>query len=130
MILLDTHVVIWLTIEPRKLPRAMGGLIAAERAGSGGVGIADVTLMELAMLIQQNRIRPIIPMGPYLRRIEELFVILPVTGTIAEFAMQFSAKYPKDPADRIIGATARVHGIPLVTRDVGIRRSGEVNCAG
>ncbi len=130
MILLDTHVVIWLTIEPRKLSKTMAGMIGAERAGSRGIGIAGVTLMELAMLTTQGRIRPAIPLGPYLRRVEDLFVVLPITGTIAEHAMGFGAGYPKDPADRIIGATARVHGFPLLTRDKGIRRSGEVHCIG
>ena len=31
--------------------------------------------------------------------------------------------YPKDPVDRLVGATARAEGIPLVTRDERIRGS-------
>lgn len=128
MILLDTHIVVWLTIEPRKLPRSIGKLVGESRAGDGGVAIADATLWELAMLTTQGRIRPAIPLGLYLRRVEGMFGVLPVTGTIAERAMQFSEGYPKDPMDRLIGAAASVHGVPLVTRDAGIRRSGEVKC--
>jgi PIN domain nuclease of toxin-antitoxin system len=46
-----------------------------------------------------------------------------ITGEIAALATQFPDDYPKDSADRLIGATARAEGIPLVTRDEGIRAS-------
>ncbi len=130
MILLDTHVVVWLTIEPKKLPKATGRLIAEARANSDGIAIADTTLWELAILTTLGRIRPAIPLGLYLRRVEQMFQVLPISGAIAERSMQFSEEYPKDPADRLIGATASVYGVPLVTRDKPIVRSGEVNCIG
>jgi len=128
VILVDTHVVVWLTIEPGKLPKTTGKLIAEARAGNNGVAIADITLWELAMLATLGRIRPAIPLGPYLRRVERMFNVLPTTGAIAERSTQFSAAYPNDPADRLIGAAALVHGVALVTRDKGIVASGEVNC--
>jgi len=56
--------------------------------------------------------------------------VLPITAAIAERSMQFSTAYPRDPADRLIGAAASVHGIRLVTRDKGIVASGEINCVG
>ncbi len=130
MILVDTHVVVWLTIEPRRLPKSIGKLIANSRASNGGIGLADITLWELAMLTTLGRIKPAIPLGLYLRRVEEMFQVFSVTGTIAERSMQFSKAYPTDPADRLIGATASVHGVPLVTRDKGIRDSKEVDCIG
>jgi PIN domain nuclease of toxin-antitoxin system len=40
--------------------------------------------------------------------------------------LAFPPDYPKDPADRIIGATAVVQGLPLVTADRAIRESGAV----
>jgi PIN domain nuclease of toxin-antitoxin system len=128
VILVDTHVVVWLTIEPRKLPKTLGRFVAESRAGNVGVAIADATLWELAMLTAQGKIRPAIPLGLYLRRVGEMFQVLPITGTIAERSVQFSPAYPKDPSDRLIGATASVHGVPLVTKDKGIIASGEVKC--
>jgi PIN domain nuclease of toxin-antitoxin system len=130
VILIDTHVVVWLTIEPKKLPPSTGKLVAEARANNSGISIADTTLWELAMLTTLGRIRPAIPLGLYLRRVEEMFAVLPITGAIAERSMQFSAAYPRDPADRLIGATASVHGVSLVTRDTAILQSGEVNCIG
>lgn len=48
-------------------------------------------------------------------------VILPITAEVAAIATQFSEDYPKDPADRLIGATALAEGMPLVTRDERIQ---------
>ena len=41
-------------------------------------------------------------------------------------AFELPASYPKDPADRIIGATALVEDMPLVTADRAIRNSRAV----
>lgn len=49
--------------------------------------------------------------------------VVNLTPTIAELATTFPADYPCDPADRIIGATARAEGIKLVTSDERIARS-------
>jgi len=57
------------------------------------------------------------------RLLLEGLTILPITPEIAALAAQFPDDYPCDPADRIIGATARAEGLTLVTRDENIRRS-------
>ena len=50
-----------------------------------------------------------------------------ITPAIAALATQFPASYPADPADRLIGATARAEGLTLVTRDRRIRESNLVS---
>ena len=52
--------------------------------------------------------------------------LLPITQEIAVRAVSFPESYPKDPQDRLIGATTLVEGAGLVTRDRGIARSGLV----
>jgi PIN domain nuclease of toxin-antitoxin system len=54
-------------------------------------------------------------------------VIKNITPEIAALAAQFPGYYPGDPADRLIGATARAEGLTLVTRDKRIRESNLVN---
>jgi PIN domain nuclease of toxin-antitoxin system len=49
--------------------------------------------------------------------------VRPLTPTIAALATQFPEEYPRDPADRLIGATARAEGLTLITRDEQIRKS-------
>jgi PIN domain nuclease of toxin-antitoxin system len=53
----------------------------------------------------------------------EDMTVLPITPEIAALATQFPDDYPRDPADRLIGATARAEGLTLITRDERIRRS-------
>jgi len=49
--------------------------------------------------------------------------VRPLTPTIAALAAQLPEDYPRDPADRLIGATARAEGLTLITRDEQIRKS-------
>jgi PIN domain nuclease of toxin-antitoxin system len=57
------------------------------------------------------------------RALIEDMTVMPITPEIAALAAQFPEDYPPDPADRLIGATARAEGLTLVTRDDRIRRS-------
>ena len=49
--------------------------------------------------------------------------VLPISGRACARAVMLPAKYPRDPADRVIGATALVEGVPLITADREIRNS-------
>ena len=46
-----------------------------------------------------------------------------ITPDVAALATQFPLDFPADPADRLIAATARAEGIPLVTSDERIQAS-------
>jgi PIN domain nuclease of toxin-antitoxin system len=49
--------------------------------------------------------------------------VRPITPEIAALGTQFPDDYSHDPADRIIGTTARAEGMTLITKDENIRRS-------
>jgi PIN domain nuclease of toxin-antitoxin system len=51
------------------------------------------------------------------RSLLEGIAILPITLDIAVLTAQFPPDFPSDPMDRIIAATARAEGLPLVTAD-------------
>jgi len=123
MILLDTHVVVWLAFDPAQLSKKARAAIDGARQNGGGLGISDITLLELAMLSSKGRIRLNISLESFLREVEARFVVLPITAQACVLALGLPAAYPKDPADRIIGATALVEGLPLLTADSEIRRS-------
>ncbi len=127
MILVDTHAVIWLTQQQELLSEAAShALIEGWREGK--LAIADITLREIATQIVRRRVTVSSSLDLYLRFIESRYRVLPIDGHIAERSARFGPAYPKDPADRLIGATAIVHGASLVTKDEAIRASGEVNC--
>jgi PIN domain nuclease of toxin-antitoxin system len=127
LIVLDTHAVFWLAQTPELLSDRAIEAIASERQADG-VAIADKSLWEMAMMISRGHVKVRTSMREFLQEVERNFTVLPITGAIAERAMEFSKRYPKDPTDRLIGATAVAHGLQLVTKDEGIRGSGEVNC--
>ena len=123
MILVDTHVVVWLALDQSQLSKKARAAIDDARQNGDGLAVSDITLLELATLSSKGRIRLDISLESFLYEIESRFVILPITGRACVRAIGLPATYPKDPADRIIGATALVEGIPLLTADRGIRRS-------
>jgi PIN domain nuclease of toxin-antitoxin system len=123
MILLDTHVVLWLSLEPVRMSRKAVAVVEEKRRSGEGLAISDITLLEIAVLESKHRIQLSASLETFLAEVESRFVVLPITGQICVQAMGLPAAYPKDPADRIIGATALVEGISLVTADSDIRKS-------
>jgi PIN domain nuclease of toxin-antitoxin system len=123
MILVDTHVVLWLALEPARISRKAAAVIEEARQSSEGLAISDMTLLEIAMIEGKRRIRLSASLETFLTEVESRFVVLPITGRVCVRALGLPAAYPKDPADRVIGATALVEGISLVTADDNIRKS-------
>jgi PIN domain nuclease of toxin-antitoxin system len=124
VILLDTHVLVWLVAQPERLSRTAASAIRRGRA-SDGLGIADITVWELAFLFARGALRTHGTVENTVRNFvaRSGVVVNPITAEIAALATQFPDDYPKDPVDRLIGATARASGLGLVTRDERIRSS-------
>lgn len=125
MTLLDTHIVVWLAFEPDKLSKRAKEAIRAARR-QGGLAIAAITLMELAWLAENGRIETTLSTESFVRMCASKMTVIPITPEIAARAVSFPDSYPKDPQDRLIGATALVEGVELVTHDKSIKKSGLV----
>ena len=120
MILLDTHVLVWLAREPAKLSTAANDAIRA--AGhTGGLAISAITLWELGWLATHGRLNIIGTVDAFVEEITSRTAIRPITPKIAVLANKFTPPYSSDPGDRLIGATAMAEGIGLVTKDRTIR---------
>jgi PIN domain nuclease of toxin-antitoxin system len=115
MILVDTHVAFWALTQPARLSEAAtAALRAADR-----VSVAGISWYELAWLIDAGRIEVDPDPQTWLRDAATSISTIGTTWEIAHRAAGLSrhAAFPKDPADRLIYATALVHHAPLVTKD-------------
>ena len=122
VILLDSHVLIWAVADSKRLSKAAASAIRRARRGDG-LAVSAITAYEVAWQIASGRIQGYGTVETSVRRFLEGVTIRPITPEIAALAAQFPEDYPRDPADRLIGATARAEGLTLVTRDERIRRS-------
>jgi PIN domain nuclease of toxin-antitoxin system len=123
LILLDTHVVIWIAMNPAKISKNARVAMDQARQENAGIAISDMTLLELARLSSTGQVHFNTSLEAFLSEVERRFVVLPMNGRICVQAFDLPAGYPKDPADRIIGATALVEGLRLITADRAIRNS-------
>ena len=125
MILLDTHVLFWLTSEPHRLSKPARSAI--RRAGrAGGLGISAISLWELGWLATHGRIEMAGTVEAYLEEVSSRVAVRPITAKIAALANQLPADYSSDPCDRLIGGTALAEGIVLVTKDARMRASKQI----
>jgi len=127
LILLDTHVVIWLAQDYRRISRRALATIEEARAKDGRLAVSDITLFEIALLANHGRIQLKPDAETVLTEVDRRFIVLPITAQIALQAFELPASYPNDPVDRVIGATALIEDIPLLTADRQIRKSRAVS---
>jgi len=129
MILLDTHVLIWMSSDPKKLTkRAREAIRGARETGrqDSGIAVAAITLWELAWLAHSGRLQVAGSVDSYVRETVSRVIVRPLTAEIAALAVQMPADFSRDPADRMIVATAAAEGLALLTADDRIRKSGRV----
>ena len=121
MILLDTHVLLWLAHAPDKLSAKATETIQA-RGRQEGIAIAAISLWEIAWLATNGRLAIQTTVEAFVEKISSRVSVRSITPQIAALACQFPASFPADPADRLIAATALSEGASLITKDSAIRR--------
>src|SRR5687768_6688451 len=116
VILIDTHVAIWVATSSRFLGPKSRALIESA-AGEDRLLISAISFWEIALLASKRRLS--VGTAAYelrLQLIDAGVTELPLTGSIAILAVELE-KLPGDPADRFIAATAVIHGATLMTAD-------------
>ena len=117
----------WL-IEPKKLSREQVRSLESAVLRVEPVALSAITLLEIALLASEGRLPSKASADTVFEqlRVNPVFQLLPVTF---EIASEVAALGPslRDPMDRVIVATARVHGFRLVTSDQRIIESNVVS---
>lgn len=119
MISLDTHVLLWWASGERdRLSAPAIRAIEAELDG-GRILVSSICAWELAMLVDRGRVALSIDTEEWLALAAsvEALQFVPVDNDIAIKSVALPGEFHKDPADRIIVATARKFATPLVTAD-------------
>ena len=124
MIVLDTHVLVWwVTGQTAELSRK--ARTAIDKAAAGGdILVSSISAWEIAMLVKRGRLQLTMDVAQWLDIVAEIEAVrfVPVTNHIAVTSVALPGEFHKDPADRIIVATARDAAAPLVTADEKIRQ--------
>ena len=123
-LLLDTHFWIWWLTPKSPLKSAERDALDAA-AEAGGLCLAAISLWEAQLLHSKQRLQLPLPFSEWLTRATEprVLTVLPLDRDVVIAVDGLPKRFHGDPADRLIVATARTHGIPLATRDRVIRRS-------
>ncbi|MCY3756557.1 MAG: type II toxin-antitoxin system VapC family toxin [Acidobacteria bacterium] len=115
MILLDTHVLVWLLSDDRRLGKQTRQVIDRSWA-KGEAAVSAITFWEVAMLHDKGRLALLTDIGSWrLSLLEEGLVEIAVDGEIGIRATLLPNLH-SDPADRLIIATA-LKGHQLATAD-------------
>ena len=126
MIVLDTHIFLWMNLESRKIPVPI--LSAIEKEDT--LGLAAISLWEIAILTGKGRIVLPLPLLSWFREVLQApkMTILPLTPEVA--ARSESLIMHGDPADRLIAATALEYDCLLATVDTLLLKLPLLKCVG
>ena len=131
-LLLDTHVLLWWLDAPGgaapRLTAAQSRALDLSREIGEQVGVAAITLWEIAKAVELRRVAFDQELDVVLRSIEHhpMLRVIRLDGYVARESTLLGSRMRGDPSDQLIVATARVHGLRLVTADERIRRSETV----
>lgn len=121
MIICDTHVLVFDALAPARLStKARRRLKEGESREQ--LACADISLWEIAMLIAKRRLEVDEEPASFIQTVLDSrgYRIMPITPKIA--ALSQSADFPqKDPADRLIAATALAIGAELLSADQAMK---------
>ncbi len=114
--LIDTHILLWFQGEPEKLTLQERQLIEQAQENEE-LFLSVITFWEITMLSRSQRVTLCRPFGQWKKQTLESFKVIDIDVDIAVESMSLLECDHKDPADRFIIATSRVHDIPLMTHD-------------
>lgn len=125
--LLDTHAWIWWIDGDKRLDRRLSAKLDAYPADQRPL-ISDISLWEVAMLVNRGRLALKVSFDTWLAAAASprTVRVMPINSLIAADVARLPDTFHRDPADRVIVSTSRVHGLPVLTRDQLIAKSGLV----
>ena len=121
----DTHTLVWWLTGHERLTSAQTAALRRAEARGDRIGVPAICFWEIAKLVERGRLEFEVPADQVFDEIEEhpTIRVLELSPRIALESTRLGPGFHGDPADQLIAATARVHGLKLVTSDDRIRSS-------
>jgi len=126
-LLLDTHIALWLDSGDDRLRASTRALIDGCWQNGGAILLSAITVWEIALLVDTGRIDLDVPVAAWIERFLDCPGIeaVPLGHQAASRSYQLHHLEHRDPADRLLIATAIELACPLVTYDERIVRFGK-----
>jgi PIN domain nuclease of toxin-antitoxin system len=128
VIVLDTHALVWWGSAPKRIPARARRLIDGAIDAGDPIGVSSISIWEVAMLVERGRLELRVPVDAWIASVEAVpfLQFIPVDNRIAFRAVVLEGFPHRDPADRMILATALGLGATLVTADTRLHAFGAV----
>ena len=129
--LIDTHILLWWCLDRPQLLGPHDKILFNIESHEEVVGLSIISFWEIAKLVVAKRYDLARPIDEWFDELEQHpnLKILPLTAEIILDSTRLGSLFPKDPADQLIAATARSHGLRLMTADERIIQSRVVAIA-
>ena len=123
-LLLDTHIALWLSSGDERLGPTTRKTIDVSWKEGGRIFLSAVSVWEIAMLVDKGLIELDLPVNVWVERFLDRPGLQAVALDHAVAARAYNLHHleHRDPADRLLVASAIGLGCPLVTHDDRIRR--------
>jgi PIN domain nuclease of toxin-antitoxin system len=117
-LLLDTCAAIWLMERAAFSKEGMAAMVAAYERGEN-LSVSPITAWEMGFLVSRGRMPSVTSPGTWFKSLlaSEAMELAKMTPEILIGSSSLPGDLHRDPADRILIATARELGMTIVTRD-------------
>ena len=125
-VVVDTHILIWDQLDPTRLStKAKKAINEADNADQ--IFICEISLWEIAILMRKKRLSIDMPYLDFIHNVLRTrnYVLQGINPEIAWLATTVEIE-TRDPADRLIAATAIQLGVPLISADQLIRSNKDL----
>ncbi|MSP59276.1 MAG: PIN domain-containing protein [Myxococcales bacterium] len=118
LVVLDTHVALWWSADPKRLSaRAAAAIAAADR-----LGVPTIVFWEVSLLLRKRKLALALPVAEWAEKLCRIPRVEPLPLTVELAILADSLPMHPDPADRFIVASAVIQKAQLITKDRLIRK--------
>jgi len=127
VILLDTHALLWWAMDPDQLSPSARDIVG--RMETEGGFASAISMWELGVKVQRGQLELPLTVETLARRIEQGGVVELLAAGTQTWLRTVALDWPhRDPADRVIVATALIRGLPILTKDETLHAFDGVEC--